>query len=135
VSIGAKRIETRGWSTSYTGLIAIHASKKFPDDDMDLCSDRPFKEALQAACYYGPADLPTGSIVGTAVLRGCRFTQDIAHQISQQELAFGNFEPGRFGWFLHDARLIIDPIRCKGALGLWTVPEDVAEQIRKAVPA
>ena len=30
VAIGAKRIETRSWSTPYRGLLAIHAAKGFP---------------------------------------------------------------------------------------------------------
>lgn len=30
VAIGAKKIETRSWSTSYRGPVAIHASKGYP---------------------------------------------------------------------------------------------------------
>lgn len=32
IACGAKKIETRGWSTSYRGPIAIHAGKKFDYD-------------------------------------------------------------------------------------------------------
>jgi len=130
IIIGAKSVETRSWMTQYSGPIAIHASKKFPDEDKDLCMEPPFRQALRAGGILGPADLPTGAILGTAVLRGCRFTEDVAHQLSAEEQAFGNYEPGRFAWFLQDARRIAIPIPCRGKLGLWTVPPEIAEQLK-----
>ena len=37
VAIGAKRIETRSWSTKYRGPLAIHAAKGFPAWAKDMC--------------------------------------------------------------------------------------------------
>jgi hypothetical protein len=36
VALGLKRIETRSWPTRYRGLVAIHASRRFPRRSRDL---------------------------------------------------------------------------------------------------
>lgn len=51
VAIGAKRIETRSWSTSYRGPLAIHAGKKWTREDRELLDtyggvSNPFVNAL-----------------------------------------------------------------------------------------
>jgi hypothetical protein len=37
---------------------------------------------------------------------------------------------GPIGWVLDDVRGLTEPVPCRGALGLWTVPEDVAARVR-----
>jgi hypothetical protein len=49
VSIGAKRIETRSWATSYRGPIAIHASKKLTRHDADIMTTDQILDVLVAA--------------------------------------------------------------------------------------
>ncbi len=91
ISIGAKKIETRSWYTTYRGRIAIHAAKGFGDlggkrSYLDLCSKEPFKSILiaymEAKCapnFLTPMDpisdatylLPFGAIVATAFLDRC----------------------------------------------------------------
>ncbi len=133
VVIGAKRVETRSWSTDYAGLIAIHASKKFPGDAKDTaCRSRLFSDPLVEAGYRSVHDLPTGAIIGTARIMGCRLTQDVAPQLDFPELAFGDYMPGRFAWFLSDAVRFASPIPCKGALGLWRVPTEIAAAVADA---
>jgi hypothetical protein len=127
--IGEKRIETRSWSTKFTATIAIHASKSFPDGDMDLCSEWPFKEALKAASIHGPCDLPRGMILGTARIVVCRPASLIEPHISEQEKAFGNYGPSRFAWFLAEPFILAKPVPCRGALGLWEVPEAIAVEV------
>lgn len=34
IAVGAKTIETRGWSTKYRGSLAIHAGKAWPSRDL-----------------------------------------------------------------------------------------------------
>ena len=36
-----------------------------------------------------------------------------------QELAFGNYTPGRYAWILEGVKPLADPIPAKGALSLW----------------
>ncbi len=120
VAIGAKRIETRSWSTKYTGPIAIHAAKGFPRWAKDTCFDEPFLTALAPQIVgLEPTELPTGAVIAIAEIIGCRFAEDVARQLDPEELAFGDYSPGRFAWFIANARPLLQPIPAKGALGLW----------------
>ncbi len=78
VAIGAKRIETRSWQSSYRGPLAIHAAKGFPRECRELCLTEPFRSALRDAGYDVPDNrpmimnkiLPLGCIVATCELTG-----------------------------------------------------------------
>lgn len=39
---------------------------------------------------------------------------------------------GQHHWKLEDVKVLSTPVPCKGAQGLWTVPESVLEQVRAA---
>jgi hypothetical protein len=39
-----------------------------------------------------------------------------------------------YGWVLGSVRKLKRPIPCKGALGLWTVPDNIASNIRRQFP-
>ena len=83
-AIGAKKIETRNWSTSYRGSLAIHAAKGYGKGGMKahkaLCGTEPFCSVLSAACerHYAPYSglkelvehpfMPTGAIVAVCEL-------------------------------------------------------------------
>jgi hypothetical protein len=54
IAVGAKKIETRSWATSYRGLVAIHQAAGFPREFnkaqlIDVCLSEPFHSALIAA--------------------------------------------------------------------------------------
>ena len=151
IVIGAKRIETRSWWTTYRGMIAIHAAKKFPADCRDLCWDEPFRSTLEGAAlvdYHSYDDLeadsferftalPLGMIVAVAQLRQVTETTDLNWMFAHDafgvqpdiEREFGDYSPGRFAWVLGDVRPLLVPIPCKGSLGLWTVPAMLYEAI------
>lgn len=148
IAIGAKRIETRSWSTKYRGPIAIHAAKGMPRDARMFAYHDPAGKALNdAGILLGGncAALPRGAIVATAILLEVMLTGDwlnyrhvtrtinLGHGrswiVTPTEIAFGNYEPGRFAWLLDDVRALPVPIACKGALGLWTLPDDVARMV------
>src|SRR2546430_364372 len=71
VAIGAKCVETRSWSTTYRGLVAIHASKGFPTDCRSLCRRTPFVEALIEAGLDRDEQLPRGAIVAVVPIEDC----------------------------------------------------------------
>lgn len=125
VALGHKKVETRSWSTRHAGQVAIHAAKGFP------ASARRFAEEERALCRL-PERIPCGAIVALATLMGCRRTEDVAHQVSALERHLGDYTPGRFAWFLSDVVALGEPVACRGSLGLWTVPYDVAEAVRRA---
>lgn len=150
VAEGAKVIETRSWSTSYRGFVAIHASKAYPHHCRELCLQEPFRSALKRAglIQYGawhPSNnqLPLGAIVAVAnlhkvgeILRrsdGAVMVRGQELPMKADEIAFGDFTPGRYGWVLANARPLKEPIPWKGALGLWKVPADLEARIWAAL--
>jgi activating signal cointegrator 1 len=131
VAIGAKRIETRSWSTRYRGPLAIHAAKGFPRDARDFAGSRFVNYFLVTAGYATGdkyAGLPIGSIIATCQLVDCLPMEAVAclsgvfddhpELDTEQERSFGDFSPGRWAWVLEDVKQC-EPIPAKGALGLW----------------
>lgn len=134
VAIGAKRIETRSWPTRSLAPLAIHAAKGFPGACRELCEERAFLDALRAGKYGAPLgeDLPLGAIVATARVAMCLKigrTPDgrvflgrhvgLLEDITEPELSFGDFTPGRWAWVLADVVKLPKPIPARGAQGLW----------------
>jgi hypothetical protein len=143
ISVGVKHYETRSFSTSFRGLLAIHASRNMPAWAVEfarqdivtgpLCRAGILPGNLDpwqyntAACFR--EHLPLGCIVAVAELVVCVPTIACV-AISSQERAFGDYSPGRWAWGFLNIRRLREPISCRGALSLWTVPPNVVEQIR-----
>jgi len=88
---GRKRIETRSWKAPGFLIgqqLAIYATKRV---DVDFAAE----------CGYG-ATIPRGAILGVVLLTGCeRFTEGFSRAIAVDvEARYGDFTPGRWGWFL-----------------------------------
>lgn len=134
-----KGIETRLWSTSYRGLVAIHAAKTWDAAARALVPQEPFKSALEGLTIE---TMPLGAIVGVARLTACRLMvegQAPSHEllgvidieaVPEPEKTFGAFAPGRYGFTLEDARELALPVPCKGALSIWAATGAVAERVR-----
>lgn len=116
VALGLKRVETRSWSTNYRGTLAIHAAKGMPPYAREFASE-------ERAIGRLPAVIPRGAIVAVARLTGVVPTDDAALEVSALERRFGDYGPGRYAWFIDDVRILGAPVPCRGALGLWAVPE------------
>ena len=123
VAIGAKNVETRSWSTKFRGRLAIHAAKGYPKDCQKLAATGAFRWALLHAGYGDTRELPTGVIIATADVIEVLPTEQIV--VSSVEREFGDYSAGRFAWWLHDVRRTVQPIACRGMLGLWTVPAEL----------
>ena len=125
VAIGAKRIETRSWSTAYRGPLAIHAAKGFPKWAREFTVDPICYEAVRKHGIHSPQGYPMGVVLATcklvAVKLIVRFCADAARMLppTEPELSFGDYTPGRFAWILEDVKQFAEPIPAKGALGLW----------------
>ena len=115
IAVGAKRMETRIWGTSYRGPLAIHASKRMSADDRALAESQPFKTALDAHGGAG-VPLPLGCIVAVVNLVDCRRFD--GHLPPEPEASFGWYKMGRWCWMLSDAEpTLLYP--ATGRLGLW----------------
>lgn len=127
VAIGAKRIETRSWSTSYRGELAIHAAQGFPKCAQEFADEQIVQYLLNCIPTWGPnwPKLPLGCVIATCRLVELMPTECLANRVvtpkivTEQELAFGNYSPGRWGWILEDVHMLPEPIRAKGARRLW----------------
>jgi hypothetical protein len=144
VAIGAKKIETRSWSTKYRGPLAIHASKRVPLEAEELCLTEPFQKTLEAAGIQFNGDvplsrlLPTGAIIATCRLVDCREICLYGPRASdgnlmpvlpeEPEHSFGDYTPGRYAWILGNVKTLHEPIPAKGRLGLWEF--DMSEHIQ-----
>lgn len=143
VAIGAKLQETRSWGTGYRGEIAIHAAKGFPPDARALCHAEPFCRVLIANGIAHPDELERGAIIAVTRLIACdEIDEGYAEAVRDcsadrwlppYEFEFGDYAIGRYSWALENVRELSTPVPCRGALGLWTVPDDVERQVRASL--
>lgn len=142
VALGAKRIETRSWSTDYRGPLAIHASKGMPRQAREFAYKDPAGQVLNdAGIMLGEncRELPKGAIVAVARLVAVHSTNaddwmDEDGLLAPHEEAFGDYSEMRFAWVLADVQALREPIPCKGALGLWTPDPSVLLAIEAQIP-
>lgn len=150
IVLGHKRIETRSWNTKYRGPLLIHASAKYTNHQDWLATE--WHVMLDDSQVY---HTHRGAIIGMVEMSETCATEGYyttdkdedswiaslagAEQslvLTKQEEAFGDYSTGRYGWLLSEPLLFPEPIPCKGALGIWNVPEElmpeVETQIRKA---
>lgn len=126
MAIDAKRVETRAWNTNYRGWVAIHASKGFPMECRNLCYSSPF--GLVMANCISPEDLPLGQIIAVTEIIDSKPTGNYSAGITDpQELALGDYSPGRYAIFTQGVRRLKHPITIKGALSIWRLSSPITE--------
>lgn len=133
IMLGHKKIETRSFATKIRGEILIHASlgklyKKIPDTDpfwqhyYDLFEENEIEaiEKLTAGAIIGKVELVDTFWIGTEVIRPkCVIRKGNQWPLSHQEISFGNYTTGRFGWLVSNPIILDKPIPAKGQLGFW----------------
>ena len=117
---GHKRWENRTWPTTHRGWLAIHAGSSSKSDDE--------AEALFAELGIGhPDDWTTyrGKLLGVVSCAAC----------NKGALQSDPFGSGPFRFALNGPRLLTEPIAMAGKLRLWTLPDDVVDQVEAQVGA
>ena len=123
-----KRVENRSWAAPREAIgttIALHAGKARPEwravELMAACAGwgtygyaRDFKRGEQIVNRPSSERFATGAIVATFRIVGCR-------RVREDEAR--GWEVGEFCWDIDDVVVLARPVPCKGALGLWTVPD------------
>lgn len=129
-----KTIETRSWRTDYRGELVIHAAKCVPEFAARSCEHQDFVRALDGR---SARELPAS--VGLCVVRvvGCVRTEDVWKVgpdgcPTVEELAFGDYSPGRFAWLTEYLRPLENQTPVRGALGLWDWDAALAKQRSEA---
>jgi hypothetical protein len=124
---GVKCLETRTWTTSHRGPLAIHASKVIPPRLVKKALTEPAMVAALADARLDVAHLPLGRVVGW-----CRLIDvlPVDHPALQtflakhpQERALGNFSRGRYAWLLSEVQRFAAPPVIRGQLGLFDIPQ------------
>lgn len=118
VIMGAKKIETRSWSTDYRGKLLIHAGKSKRGS---LITASPL--FLQYIPDFNK--LPFGMIIGEVTLEKILRIEDFKvskkdmDKLTLEERAFGDYNAGRYGWILTNPVEYENKFFCRGQLRLW----------------
>lgn len=118
VVMGAKKIETRSWTTSYRGILLIHASRG--KGGAAIAGMPMFRQYIPQF-----KELPFGAIIGEVrlvdILRieETGLAPELLDRLSLEERAFGDYRGGRYAWMLEDAVRWEEAIPATGRLGLW----------------
>jgi hypothetical protein len=121
IAVGVKRVETRSWSTSYRGPLAIHAAKRWTWDQQRFAATEHTVGRLPMQ------RVPLGAIVAVCRLCDVRPAGEIELAVSPVERLYGNYEPGRYGWLLEDVRALAEPVPFLGRQGFFDVPDELLE--------
>jgi len=121
MALGIKKIETRSWSSWYTGDIAIHAAMKFT---------REARHFAEIECALGrlPNRLPFGVLLCVVNLKECDYAEDIVQNISAIERLYGDYSPGRFAWITDNLRVFKEPIPYRGMQGIFEIPDSIIKE-------
>lgn len=128
VVLGMKRWETRSWSTTHRGPLAIHAAKQRPPrpgaGEPGAAQLQALYNALFLVHSLRPEHLARGCIVGAVVLDEVVRTEHLLERetLGDLEAAAGNFAPGRFAWRMARPAALERPIPQRGFQGLFDVP-------------
>lgn len=125
MALGKKQVETRHWTTSYRGLVAIHATRSWTSYEYHYsCQFGLSARMVKATC---------GSILCVAELVDCVSTVHARHYLSEEELRYGNYEAGRWAWLFRNIRPLKESYPYKGRQGLFDAGFSFDAAVLKAV--
>lgn len=123
---GTKRYETRVIRCQHPEWLLVHASKLLAETitpEVDALAAQRFGRDWRKA-------LPLGSLIGAVFVTRCEPTGIAAQMTTPDDLACGDFSPGRWAWYARE-RIGFEPIPYRGQLALFAVPESL---IKERVP-
>lgn len=136
IACGEKKIETRSWATKYRGKIAIHAAAKHTRLQFKEPYYSVLSEYYRLHVPYEDDEILYGKIIAIADLVDCaQFTHTMiprrntillnGQEVTEKEIAFGEYTPGRWGWILEKVQRI-KPVPAKGQQRIWNwnIPDD-----------
>lgn len=119
ITHGLKDVENRTWPTRFRGNVLIHAAKRMTQAEFDNAI--AFASSIGAdvsKVMTNTYKLERGGIVGVATIADCLRDSTSPWQM-----------PNCWGFRIANAKPL-PLIPCKGALGFFEVPNDVAMQLR-----
>jgi hypothetical protein len=138
VALRLKKYETRSWRPPVGRVplrLAIHAAKAAPHP---LERDQSLLERLEQHGYaFEPRHapllrLPRGAVIAVVDVVEVERTMIIGERLRAEgnldELAAGDYGPGRFAWRLENVRRLRIPMPYRGMQGLFEVPDEFLAQ-------
>ena len=125
----AKRVENRTWYPPEWLLgqdLAIHAGRKIDGDARSFC-----RSILGET---PPTDGGAEGVVAVVTIAGWR--DRIGSDWRLVDVPPHDGDPwfcGPVGWLLANVRVLPTPVPCPGHQGLWNLPPDVEEQVRRQI--
>ena len=110
IADGRKTIEVRSWHTNYRGALAIHAGIHEP----------PAGDLRRWG--LDPHALPYGAILATATLHDVQPYDADRHASAA---CLPGTPRAAYAWRLTDVRPLDAHVPCRGAQGLWSVPDAI----------
>ena len=116
-----KPVENRTWYTSYRGPLVIHAGK-----------GRKWLKTFDGTL---PDPMEFGAAIGMCNLVACLAFDDRKNwPTGLRRFRLHHDCSGPWCLMLRDIRRLGMSIPCRGQLGLWTIPADIAAQVRVVRP-
>lgn len=143
MAMGHKKWETRNWQPTTRGEVAITSSKAFTDAYKAVCLEKSFREVIapnvsDGDFIYAVNSMPCGSVMCVGQLVEVITSEEwlARHKAGQagytdQEKAFGNYEPRRFAWRFENMILLPKMIPCRGKMSIWDLPGSIEAQVRE----
>lgn len=132
LAMGWKGVETRHWSTPYRGPLAIHTAKRWRPDQRKAARRLALLIGKEADFFLDAERVSNtrGAIVGVGRLVSVRLmTNELIGEQTAVERAFGNWQPGRFAWFLENMTPLEEPLKLKGRQSMWTLPKSIEDEL------
>lgn len=144
MAMGVKRNETRGWSTTHRGSLAIHASARRTGWGRKGTRTMvgPYEVEndgggllLRGPNMAWPYRLPLGLVVAIVDVVDVKRTTSLELRPDELEHALGNYDAGRFAWQTGSLRRIPtgwhSRAQAVGHQGLWDwqLPDGLADEL------
>jgi hypothetical protein len=110
-----KDVENRTWPTRHRGPLWIHAARSWDRHAIGWAEQRGLIPA--GVVSPDPAEHPTG-VVGVV---------DLDDVVRDHPSPWAT--PDQWHWHLTNPRTLATAVPCRGRLGLWTVPGDIADRV------
>jgi hypothetical protein len=133
-ALGKKKVETRGWWTSYRGLLAIHAAGSYPATARVYAEEPVFRAALgegwvpRLGFFIAVAEL-VDCVEMPAVMPALEALKLYGWEGAENEEEFGVYEPGRYMLVLRDPVVLAEPVPFTAHQKIFRLKRPVQDQL------
>ncbi len=122
--LGAQRYHLRSWQTQHRGPLLVHAGRRLITTRCKWPPLEPWRALLKRHGLAAPEWLPRGALLGSVTVEDCLPLEQLLYADPEAvEPALGLYPPGLWAWKLRSPCPFAKPIPCRGALGIFDVPD------------